>query len=153
VSRRSERAPVSAVALLRQEVNDLFLRISTLDRSEPLTAGDWCPAVDVFEWRDRLLVVVEVPGLAPESLRVSFREGALVVSGERRPRRGGTEVSFLCLERPHGRFERKIPLDLPLDVAHARATLASGLLAVTVPRLRERRGQESVVPIQREPSE
>jgi HSP20 family protein len=153
VSRRGERLPVSAVALLRQEVSELFQRLSAFDRAERLPAGEWCPPVDVYESRERLVIVIEVPGLPPESLRVAFRGGALVLSGERRARRSGGEVSFLCFERPHGRFERTIPLDSPLDVVHARATLGGGLLTVTVPRLRERRGQETVVPIEREPAE
>jgi HSP20 family protein len=153
MSRRGERLPVSAVALLRQEVSDLFQRLSAYDRSERLPAGEWCPPVDVFESRDRLVIVVEVPGLPPEALHVAFRGGALVLSGERRARKSGGEVSFLCFERPHGHFQRTIPLEVPLDVSRARATLAGGLLTVTVPRLRERRGQETVVPIEREPTE
>ena len=59
------------------------------------------------------MIVVEVPGLPPEALRVVFRGGALVLSGERRARKSGGEVSFLCFERPHGRFERTIPLEVP----------------------------------------
>ncbi len=153
MSRRSERVTVSAVALLRQEVNELFQRISALDRSELPPTGEWCPPVDVYELHDRLVIVVEVPGLSAESLRVALRGGALVVSGERRGRRTGGEVSFLCLERPHGRFQRTVPLDVPLDAGHARATLGGGLLTVTVPRLRERRGQENVLRIEREPAE
>jgi len=73
--------------------------------------------------------------------------------GERRARRTGAGATYLCLERPHGRFERTIPLDAPLDVARARASLSGGLLTVTLPRLRERRGRETVVPIEREPRE
>ena len=147
------RPPVSALALLQQEVGDLVHRLSVLDRADRLPAGDWSPSVDVFEFRDRLVVVVEVPGLAPESLRVAFRERDLVLSGERRARRAGPGPTFLCLERPHGRFERTIPVEPPVDVARARATLAGGLLTVTLPRLRERRGRETVVPIEREPHE
>ena len=114
---------------------------------------EWSPSADVFESKDRLVVVIEAPGLPPESLRVVFRDGELVLSGERRPRRVGPGASFLCLERPNGRFERRIPIDLPVDVARARATLASGLLAVTLPRLRERRGRETAIPIERETTE
>jgi HSP20 family protein len=128
-------------------------RLSVLDRADRLPGSEWSPAVDVFEARDRLVVVIEVPGLAPESLRVVFRERELVLSGERRARRTGPGCTFLCLERPHGRFERAIPVELPVDVARARATLAGGLLTVTLPRLRERRGRETVVPIEREPTE
>jgi HSP20 family molecular chaperone IbpA len=40
-----------------------------------------------------------------------------------------------------------------VDVARARASLAGGLLTVTLPRLRERRGHETVIPIEREPTE
>ena len=76
-----------------------------------------------------------------------------MLSGERRARRTGPGSSFLCLERPYGRFERAIPVEVPVDVARATATLRGGLLTVFLPRLRERRGRETVVPIEREPSE
>jgi HSP20 family protein len=153
LTRRSTRPPVSSLALLQQEVNELFHRLALVDRADRLPGTEWCPPVDVFEARDRLVIVIEAPGLPAESLQVAFRERALVVRGERRARRAGPGTSFLCLERPHGRFERTIPLDLALDVAHARATLKGGLLTVTVPRLRERRGRETVVPIEREQDE
>ena len=153
MTRRAPRPPISALALLQQEMGDLVHRLSVLERSDRLPGSEWSPAVDVFEARDRLVVVIEVPGLAPESLRVAFRERELVLSGERRARRTGPGCTFHCLERPHGRFERAIPIEAPVDVARAKATLRGGLLAVTLPRLRERRGRETVVPIEREPSE
>ena len=147
-TRKAARPPVSALALLQQEVNELFHRLSVLDRSDRLPASEWCPPVDVYEARDRLVVVVEVPGLTAESLHAAFRDRALVVTGDRRARRAGSGVSFHCLERPHGRFERTIPLDVPVDVARAQATLSAGLLIVTLPRLRERRGRETIIPIE-----
>jgi len=153
MSRRAPRPPISALALLQQEMGELVHRLSVLDRADRLPGSEWSPAVDVFEARDRLLVVIEAPGLPPESLRVVFRERELVLSGERRARRTGPGCTFLCLERPHGRFERVIPVEVPVDVARARATLRGGLLTVALPRLRERRGRETVVPIEREPTE
>ena len=153
MTRRPPRPPVSALALLQQEVGELVQRLSLLDRADRLPGSEWSPAVDVFESRDRLVVVMEVPGLPPDSLRVVYRERELVLAGERRARRTGPGATFLCLERPHGRFERTIPLDVAVDVARARASLAGGLLTVILPRLRERRGRETVIPIEREPSE
>jgi HSP20 family protein len=147
VSRRAPRPPVSAVAILQQELNELFGRLSAIDDADRVPPGEWCPAADVYESREGLVIVIEVPGLAPDSLRVALRSRHLVVTGERRPRPHG---SFLCLERPHGRFERSIKLEGPVDVSQARAALAGGLLTVTLPRRRERRGQEIVIPIERE---
>jgi len=151
VTLRPGRRPVSAAAMLQQEVSALFHRLALLDRTEPLPGAEWCPAVDVFESQDRLVVLVEAPGLPAESLRVLFRDRALVVTGERDVCRNHAGVSYLCLERPHGRFERTIPLEGPLDVSRARAVLSRGLLRVTIPRLRERRGQERVLEVEREP--
>jgi HSP20 family protein len=153
VTRRAARPPISALALLQQEVNELFHRIALVDRADRLPGTEWSPSVDVLELRDRLVVIVEVPGLAPDSLKVAFRDRALVLTGERRAPRVGTGARFHCLERPHGRFERVIPLDLPVDVASARAALGGGVLTVNLPRLRERRGRETIIPIEREPAE
>lgn len=153
MTRRHPRPPASALALLQQEVNQLFHRLTLLDRSEHLPGSEWCPPVDVYETRGQLVVIVEVAGLPAESLKVAFRDHSLVVAGERRTRRTGARVSFQCLERASGRFERVLPLDMPVDIARATATLEGGLLTVTLPRLRERRGRETVIPIERERDE
>jgi len=94
-----------------------------------------------------VVVVVEAPGLPADALKVVYRERELVLSGERRARRPGAGTGFLCLERPHGRFERTIPLDVAVDVSQAEATLLGGLLTVTLPRLKDRRGRETIIPI------
>jgi HSP20 family protein len=153
VSRRSPGTPISALSLLRQEVNQLFERLSLLDRSERIAGGEWSPAVDVYESRGRLVVVVEVPALPADALKVVYREREIVVSGERRTRRPGAGTGFLCLERAHGRFERTIPFDVAVDVTHAEARLSGGVLTVVLPRLKERRGRETVIPIEWEQEE
>jgi HSP20 family protein len=141
------------MGLLQQEIGELFHRLALAERADPLPSGEWCPPVDVFESGDRLLVVAEVPGLPLASLRVVFRDRCLVLSGERHVRKDAAAVSFLCLERATGRFERTIPLEGSLDVRNARATLGRGLLTVSIPRLSERRGQETVIEIERERAE
>jgi len=52
------------------------------------------------------------------------------------------------MERPQGRFTRTIPMDMALDVQQAAARLAGGVLTVTIPRLKDRRGRERVIPVQ-----
>jgi HSP20 family protein len=153
MTRHSPRPPASALALLQQEVNELFHRLTMLDRSEHLPGSEWCPPVDVYEKKGQLVVTMEVPGLSAESLKVAFHGHNLVLSGERRTPRTPARVSFQCMERASGRFERVFPLELPVDIAQAKATLSEGLLTVTLPRLHERRGRENVIPIERERDE
>jgi len=151
VLRKTAQSWLSELAILQREVNQLFERLAEFDRADQPAAGEWLPSVDVYECRGALNVVVEVPGVGPESLRVFHKDGCLVVSGERRDRRPAGGVSaFLCLERPQGRFKRTLPLDIPVDVQKGEAHLSGGLLTVVLPRLKDRRGRETTIPIERE---
>ena len=154
VTRKASGNPLAELALLQREMNQLFQRLSEFEQPDATSAGEWRPNVDVFECHGNLVVVVEVPGLAPESLKVACKDHWLVVSGERRERRpaAGPGV-FLCMERPQGRFMRKIPLDMAVDVNRAEALLDAGVLTVIVPRLKDRRGREAVIPVKREQGE
>jgi HSP20 family protein len=152
-AKKTIRPATVDLLLLQQEVNRLFERLSGLSRTERAVSGEWVPSVDVYECEGCVRVVVEVPGLQPESIRVTYREGELTVAGERRERRPQGVTSFLCMERPHGRFSRTIALDAPLDVRQAEARLAGGVLTVLMPRLKDRRGRESVIEVVREQGE
>lgn len=132
-----------------QELERLFGRLG-LPGDGGAAPEVWTPCVDVFEVDGTVTVVMEVPGLSPESLRVSWMDGRLKVSGERRERRPAGAVGFLCMERPHGRFTRTIAIDVPVDVPRAQARLAGGLLTVVLPRLADRRGNETVIPVERQ---
>lgn len=147
--RRLVSEPITDLALLQREINQLFERLAEVERANRPQGVEWLPSIDAFDCRGNLVVVVEVPGLQPDSLKIQAREGTLVVSGERRERRPSGVVAFHCMERPHGRFTREIPLDRALDVRHAQARLERGLLTVTIPRLKDRRGRETVIPVER----
>ena len=149
--KRAPRTAITDLAFLQREIDQLVGRLAHEGRMEPdtPTAGEWFPPTDVFECRGNLVVTVEVPGLTPEQLKVTFRQRRLVVIGERRERKPPAgEGVFLCLERPQGRFVRTIPLDLALEVQKAEARLECGVLTITIPRLKDRRGRETLIPIQ-----
>ena len=137
----------SGQCLVSSGPRDVWLATGGAARARVLHSSD----------RGRTWTVADTPVPAGDPARgvfaLAFRDRALVLSGDRRAPRVGQGARFHCLERPHGKFERTIPLDEPVDVAHASAVLAGGVLTVTLPRLRERRGRETVIPIQREPSE
>ena len=149
LSRRPPRAEPTDLAALQQELNHLFERLSEFDRADQPAEGEWIPSVDIYECRGSLMVVVEVPGMPPENLRVAHADGRLIITGERRDRKpaGG---AFLCMERPQGRFTRAILLDEAVDMRQAEAHVRGGLLTITIPRVKDRRGSETVIPVRRD---
>ena len=69
----------------------------------------WEPPVDVFETADTLRIVVALPGVAAEDVRVVAEGGTLTVIGERRlPRESAGAIHRL--EIPYGHFERRLAL-------------------------------------------
>lgn len=91
------------------EAERLHRRFFQLSR-HPAAGPSWEPPVDVLETAERLLVLVALPGVAPEHVQVVASGGTLSVIGERAmPSAGGAALKRL--EIPYGRFERR--LDLP----------------------------------------
>jgi HSP20 family molecular chaperone IbpA len=73
------------------------------------TPAAWEPPIDVFETADALRIVVALPGVAAEDVRVVAENGALTVIGERRlPRESAGAIRRI--EIPHGHFERRLAL-------------------------------------------
>jgi HSP20 family protein len=146
--KRIARAPTD-LASLQREIDQLFGRLMQFDRGPRPGPGEWFPSTDVFECRGQIVVMVEVPGLTPESLKIAYKNHKLIVTGERRERKpGGHGTVFLCMERPQGRFIRSIPLDQAVDIPRAEAQLSAGVLTIIIPRLKDRRGRETLIPIQ-----
>jgi HSP20 family protein len=78
-----------------------------------------------------LHVVVELPGVEPSELQVVAADRVLVVAGVRRrpPLRG----RYQQMEIEYGTFQRRIPLDEPVDTSAATARYEHGVLTVVLP--------------------
>jgi len=70
----------------------------------------WEPPIDVLETEQEVLVLIALPGVAPDQVEAVIEDGTLVVAGRRvLPPQLRTAVIHR-LELPQGRFERRIPL-------------------------------------------
>ena len=125
-------------AQLKGELERLFQEV--LAARESAARAGWSPPVDVLELPENVVVLVEVPGLGPEDLRVEVVDHTLHVKGRRRLAFGAPgRVRFHCLERQEGGFARAIEVPGPVDFRRARASLADGLLRIELPKVEERR--------------
>lgn len=70
----------------------------------------WAPPTDVFESATEFVVLIALPGVAPDRIEVAFDEQVLTVAGERGfpPALAGTAIRRL--EIPQGCFERRIAI-------------------------------------------
>lgn len=102
------------------------------------TASDsgpsWEPPADVFETADGLLLLVALPGVPAEQVRVSLEGASVRVSGNRSWPAEVRHARIRRLEIPQGRFERR--LELPDGrFAVERQELTHGCIAIHLRRL------------------
>jgi HSP20 family protein len=122
------------------EIRQIFLELGRTFGSESL-AGECAPAVDVYETDDSLEITMDLPGIDPAAVRVIGKGDSILIAGEKAARRARRESSFHLVERGYGRFARVIRLGRAGDTSNARATLVSGELRVSIPKLADRRGR------------
>jgi len=123
---------------LRDEIDRLFESPLGETRTSQLLSG-WTPALDVYEEKDHFIVKAELPGLKKEDIEVSFYDGGLSISGERKSETKHEDAEAYRAERFFGRFQRTVALPTAVAVDKAKASYKDGVLTVTLPKTEEAR--------------
>ncbi len=128
--------PFRDLVTLQNEMTRMFSRAATGggEGGELLGAGSWIPPMDVHESPDRYTVTLELPGVAPDAVDVTFNDGALTIQGERKFYEGYSEDSFHRVERRFGSFARSIALPSQVDADKIAAKFTNGLLTLEIPK-------------------
>ena len=98
----------------------------------------WVPALDVVERPDAYLIAVEVPGVDPASIDISFEPNMLTVRGSKPmgfELSKNTELRVYSAERVVGNFERSVRLPEFVDGDKIAAEFVHGVLFLTVPKV------------------
>ena len=132
-------ASMMEAARIQSEINRLFDNLLDLEGGE---RGTWLPNADILESEDTLVLVVELPGVTPESLALSVLGGNVIVSGDKPKPEVDDQARFHSAERHFGPFRRVIQLGVPVNTRQATAVLQDGLLRMTFPKVPNRRGEE-----------
>jgi HSP20 family protein len=98
------------------------------------SARTWQPPMDLRATDEEYVIVLDVPGAARESIQAVAEDGIVRVRGEVSLPEDLQDVRRLRGERTLGRFARSVRLPSDADTTNTRATLADGVLTVTVGR-------------------
>lgn len=127
--------------------------LAEIERDVPGAAAitaDCRPPLDVLETATALEIVVDVPGVPPDSIRIAVRRSTLLIVGAKLALTLDRQARFHLAERSYGRFARAVRLTGAFDAARARASTHGGQLRIVLPRLEERRGRVLTIPVTRE---
>ena len=110
-------------------------------RVRRLFAGEFNLPFDVYETPEGVVVRADLPGVAPENVKVEYRPGTLTIHGMRRFAHPES-ATFLRRERGEGEFHCAVSVEAPIDDTKIRAVHEHGVVTVHLPKLPEAKSRE-----------
>ncbi|MFO1257590.1 MAG: Hsp20/alpha crystallin family protein [Gammaproteobacteria bacterium] len=139
------------MALIRYNPNRLFddlnrdffgLMPRGFEDKSMVETGSWIPQVDIKEEADRFLVFVDVPGVDPNQIEVSWENKVLTVKGERKTEKKEETNGYTRVERSYGTFYRQFTLPETADQQNISAKSKHGVLEIVIPKREKEQGKK-----------
>jgi HSP20 family protein len=107
--------------------------------SSPMTgvgevSRNWYLPVDIVDQGNSLLVKAAVPGFKPEDVEVTYHDGVLNISAQRKQESETKEGSYLRRELSVGNYSRSVQLPGDIKAGDIKASFDNGVLTVELPK-------------------
>ncbi len=127
--------PLRDMQSLQERLNDLLdWRLGRREQGQSSDWFGWSPSVDIAEDDKEYCIRAELPGLKKEDVNVSFENGQLTISGERKQEQEQKGRRFHRVECSYGRFNRSFTLPVDTKPDQIKAEFKDGVLSVRVPK-------------------
>ena len=94
----------------------------------------WSPAVDIREDDEKYVVIADVPGVDTKDIEVTFEDGVLGITGERKVEERNEKEGYTRVERVYGKFSRQFRLPESADESKIKASGKNGVLEIEIPK-------------------
>ena len=129
-----------------QIINSQFPEIEKQIGVKPFK-GTAYPKINVYEWKDKVGVIAEIPGLSKKDLSVEVTDGILTISGDKHKLFDVGDAKVIRRELKESSFKRQFELGDLLDGSKIKANFKDGLLSIEIPKIEPQKPQKKVVKI------
>lgn len=109
---------------------------------------EWAPTVNISETDTEYLIRADLPAIPKEAVEVTFDDGMLTISGERKQNKEEKTEKLHRVESFYGKFSRRFSLPDNVDSAAIRAESKDGVLSVHVPKAKTEKKKASQIKVQ-----
>lgn len=129
---------------LNRSVNRMFGEMPEMVKAN----ANFLPRVDIFEAEKELKIIVELPGLKKENVKLVIENGLLTISGSRENETEGKDnLKILRSEIYYGSFKRNFKISDEYDSENIHAEFENGILSVLIGKKKEEEPNERVIEI------
>jgi len=108
-------------------------------QTDVASSGTSAPAMDIAEYENEYVAIVELPGVKKEDVKITFEKDVLTVEGMRKPYEISQDARVLLNEMRVRDFSRSIRVPVEIDATSISAELENGILKVVLPKSQEAR--------------
>jgi len=106
----------------------------------PVSSPRWgLISADLYDDDNKVVVKLEVPGLANDDFDINIIDNILTISGEKQFQQEKTQGNYRILECAYGRFSRSIPLEYDVKADTAKASYDRGILKIELDKKTQQR--------------
>jgi HSP20 family protein len=106
------------------------------------------PKVDLMENNNSVNIIVELPGVSKNDVKIVLENNVLTLSGEKKNKvEEKDNVKIVTNERTFGKFERKFELPEDINPDDVKANFENGLLNISIAKLVPETPVEKVIEI------
>jgi len=88
----------------------------------------------VTETDKEIEITAELPGLEEKDVQINVADNVLTIRGEKKAEKEEKDKNYRLIERSYGSFERSLELPAGVNADAIKASIAKGVLKVTVPK-------------------
>lgn len=97
----------------------------------------WTPATDILENEKSYLLKLDLPGVEKDNVKISFKDGTLTITGERKNESEERDGKCFRIERTFGGFSRSFTLPELIKEDKISAAFSNGTLTIEIPKAEE----------------
>ena len=107
------------------------------------------PKVDIVDFKDRLEITSEIPGLSKKDISIEVKEGTLTIAGQKKEKKeNGEKGTYLYRELKHSSFRRSFLLGDNLAPDEIKAKFENGILNVSIPKVEPKVEEAQIIDIE-----
>jgi HSP20 family protein len=137
---------------LEREFNRIFNRYNDKfglqkELDEEFENAVWSPLTDIVENDNEYVMKMDIPGVKKEDVKISYSNGEIRISGERKHEEEKKDAKYHRVERTFGKYYRSFLLPDHIKEDKIEAEFKDGQLTITVPKADEVKPKEIAVKV------
>jgi HSP20 family protein len=127
---------------VERDLNNLFKPFwnrfgANKSSDEDYSNASWSPLADIIEDKNSYHVKLDIPGVDKKNVKVSYSNGVLSISGERKDERESKNATYFSKETVYGKYFRSFTLPEGVNEESIKADFNNGTLNIKIDKAEE----------------